>query len=99
MLTFNSSSSNRPENHGTPHHMDRNGQVVVVLRQLDANEADYAEVGPMYECRFTDGVSVHAFVDELLPKPYDQMSAAEQEAICKQLPGLAEWMAKDAIDQ
>ena len=45
----------------------RSGESVDVLRPLTANEADTADVGPMYKIRFVDGTKTDAFADELMP--------------------------------
>ena len=41
------------------------GYYCEVIRPLTQDEADIEEVGPMYKVRFTDGVEIDAFEDEL----------------------------------
>lgn len=42
-----------------------NGTTCEVARRLTDLEADLCETGPMYELRTDDGVTVHAFEDEM----------------------------------
>ena len=43
------------------------GYYCEVIRPLTQDEADIEEVGPMYKVKFTDGVEIDAFEDELTP--------------------------------
>ncbi len=45
-------------------HAKHNGQVTI-LRALTRDEADIDDVGKMYECRDQQGLTFHAFEDEL----------------------------------
>jgi len=44
---------------------DHDGQKATVIRQLEWDTEVDREVGPMYRIRFTDGVEISAFEDEL----------------------------------
>ena len=47
---------------------ERTGESCTVLRALTEEEADLADVGPMYEIQFEkDGFTTDAFGDELTP--------------------------------
>ena len=43
----------------------RNGQRITVLGPTPEKDFDRAEVGPMFRCKFDDGVKLDVFEDEL----------------------------------
>ena len=61
MMIFRSTS----RDNGAPGYPERSGNPVQVLRPLDADEHNSAEVGDMFRVRFSDGVEADAFADEL----------------------------------
>ena len=44
---------------------DRSGSRCVVVRPLTEDEADIADVGPMYAVKFPDGIEIGVFEDEI----------------------------------
>ena len=45
--------------------VNRNNNIVKIIRPLNNNEADIEDVGIMYKIKFTDGFITDAFEDEL----------------------------------
>lgn len=68
------------DSHGADSELnERTGETAVILRSLNSDECDKAEVGNMYRIKFdSDGYETDAFEDELIPCMLDKTATIEQ---------------------